>query len=172
MKIKSLILFGIILYASLFIGASDNAKEYILGATNFDRLVLGEGNFGEDPNTTADITGANDEYISNVSNGSWNFGAADLTTTGVLTAGSVTLGATGGDTNSFQKTPDTNREKFYDTTTITGVTTSSVFIVSPKKAGVPVAGDLLAWHVITGKLVVSRADTTTSEPDYSWERLR
>ncbi len=31
------------------------------GASNFDRLVLGTGNFGTDPNSTADITLQNDE---------------------------------------------------------------------------------------------------------------
>lgn len=134
------------------------------GATNFDRLVLGEANFGEDPNTTADITGQNDEYISNYTNGSWDFGSASLTTTGSVT------GSLAGDTNSFQKTSIAagNNEKLYDTVTISGVTTSSVFLVSIKKAGLPVAANLLAWHVISGKLVVSRADTTTAGQTYSY----
>ena len=136
------------------------------GATNFDRIVLGSSNFGEDPNTTADITGQNDEQISNYTNGSWDFGSASLTTTGSIT------GSLAGDTNSFQKTPDTNREKFHDTTTIAGVTTSSVFSVSIKKAGLPVAGNLLAWHVISGKLVVSRADTTTTGQTYSYLQIK
>lgn len=160
-KIKHAVVF-LPLIALLFIGAG---KAYF-GATNFDRIVLGESNFGEDPNSTADITGANDEYISNATNGTWDFGAAGLTTTGSI------AGSLAGDTNSFQKTPDTNNEKFYDTTTITGVTTSSVFIVSTKKAGLPVAGNQLAWHVITGKLVVSRADTTTAGQTYSYLKIK
>lgn len=136
------------------------------GATNFDRIVLGSANYSEDPNTTADITLQNDEYISNATDGTISFGSAN-----VLTTGSIT-GSLAGDTNSFQKTPDTNREKFYDTTTISGVTTSSVFTVSIKKAGLPVAGNLLAWHVISGKLVVSRADTTTTGQTYSYLQVK
>ena len=52
------------------------------GVTNFDRLVLGSGNFGTDPNSTADITFQNDEYISNATDGTLDFGAATLSTTG------------------------------------------------------------------------------------------
>lgn len=55
------------------------------GATNFDRIVLGEGNFGTDPNTTADITFQNDEYISNSTDGTLDIGSANLTTTGTAT---------------------------------------------------------------------------------------
>jgi len=61
------------------------------GASNFDRLVLGSGNYGTDPNTTADITFQNDEYISNVVDGTLNFGAANLTTTGSITGGATSL---------------------------------------------------------------------------------
>lgn len=61
-----------------------------LGATNFGRIVLGDDNIGEDPNPTADITGQNDEYISNYTNGTWNMGDANLTFTGdLLTPDSV-----------------------------------------------------------------------------------
>ena len=60
------------------------------GATNFDRIVLGSGNFGEDPNTTADITGQNDEYISNYSNGTWDFGSATLSTSGTISSATST----------------------------------------------------------------------------------
>lgn len=60
------------------------------GATNYDRLVLGSGNYGTDPNTTADITLQNDEYISNSSDGQISFGAANLLTTGTIGGGVVT----------------------------------------------------------------------------------
>lgn len=55
------------------------------GATNFDRLVLGSGNYGEDPNSTADITFQNDEYITNSVDGTLDIGSANLTTTGTVT---------------------------------------------------------------------------------------
>lgn len=55
------------------------------GATNFTRLVLGESNYGTDPAPTADIVLQNDEYISNSSDGTISFGAANLTTTGTIT---------------------------------------------------------------------------------------
>lgn len=60
----------------------------IQGATNFDRLVLGELNFGTDPNTTADITFQNDEYLTNVVDGTLstdgNFSLGNLFTLGTL----------------------------------------------------------------------------------------
>lgn len=55
-----------------------------MGATNFDRIVLGEGNFGTDPNTTADITGQNDEYLTNYTDGSWDIGSANFLLSGDL----------------------------------------------------------------------------------------
>lgn len=62
------------------------------GATNFDRIVLGSGNYGEDPNTTADITFQNDEYITNSTDGTLDFGAANLTTTGAISnVGAITI---------------------------------------------------------------------------------
>jgi len=67
--------------------------------TNYDRIVLGEGNYGTDPNPTADITGQNDEYISNSTNGAWDFGSASLTTTGALD-----LSATSSKRDSFTTT--------------------------------------------------------------------
>jgi len=63
----------------------------LAASTNFDRLVLGSGNYGEDPNPTADITLQNDEYISNYTDGTIDFGAANLLTTGTLGAGAATL---------------------------------------------------------------------------------
>lgn len=71
------------------------------GATNFDRIVLGEGNFGSDPNATADITLQNDEYISNSSDDTVsisgvlstnNITAAYLTATGLNLDSGVTVG--------------------------------------------------------------------------------
>ena len=60
------------------------------GATNFDRLVLGSGNYSTDPNTTADITFQNDEYIDNTTNGRLDMGAANLLTTGTIGGGVIT----------------------------------------------------------------------------------
>jgi len=60
------------------------------GATNFDRLVLGSGNYSTDPNTTADITFQNDEYIDNTTNGRLDFGGANLLTSGTIGGGVVT----------------------------------------------------------------------------------
>ena len=59
------------------------------------RLVLGEDNVSSvaDPSPTADIVGQNDEYISNSTDGTWDFGAANLSTTGTIT----TTGAVTGD---------------------------------------------------------------------------
>lgn len=59
-------------------------------ASHLDRLVLGSGNYGTDPNTTADITLQNDEYITNATNGTVGFGSADLLTTGSLSSTDVT----------------------------------------------------------------------------------
>lgn len=39
------------------------------GATNFDRIVTGSNNYGTDPNSSADITLSNDEYIDNATDG-------------------------------------------------------------------------------------------------------
>lgn len=60
------------------------------GATNFDRLVLGEANFETDPNTSADLTFQNDEYIENGTDGRIGFGAANLLTTGTFGSGAFT----------------------------------------------------------------------------------
>ncbi len=72
-----------------FGGAYSDKK--IFGATNFDRLVLGEGNYGEDPNITADITGQNDEYWTNVTNGRWDAGSADIYTSGSISIAGITM---------------------------------------------------------------------------------
>ena len=73
------------------------------GATNFDRIVLGSGNYGTDPNSTADLTFQNDEYITNATDGVLDAGSANLTSDGTNTfsrinyAG-VTTSAAGTDT--------------------------------------------------------------------------
>ena len=61
-------------------------------ASHMDRLVLGSGNYGTDPNTTADITGQYDEYWSNATDGTWDAGAANITNTGNITT-TATLSA-------------------------------------------------------------------------------
>lgn len=66
------------------------------GATNFDRLVLDGGSYGAYPNATADITMHNGETIDNDTDGQFDFGAANLLTTGTLSVGAATLtGLTG-----------------------------------------------------------------------------
>lgn len=78
--------FAILLFVFVTVGFA------VLAPTNFDRLVLGSGNYGSDPNPTADITFQNDEYISNSTDGTISFGAANLNSTGTSTF--TTLGAT------------------------------------------------------------------------------
>lgn len=178
MKSKHLILFGIILYASLFLlGAS-------FGVTNFDRLVLGEGNFGTDPNTTADLTFQNDEYISNETNGTLDIGSANFTMTGDMTGldsvsttklyagSSFSVGSNVGAADTFGVTWASNNQELMDTVTVTNGLTTSVYLVSIKKASAPVAGDLIGWAAIAGKLVVYRVDTTTSNLGYSWIKIK
>lgn len=64
------------------------------GATNFDRIVLGSGNYGTDPNTSADITLQNDEYIDNSTDGTIDFGSANLSSTGTLSGGNISFTGT------------------------------------------------------------------------------
>lgn len=66
---------SLLLFLSVIVMASGQAS-------NFARIVLGTANYGTDPNTTADITFQNDEYIDNSTDGTLDFGAANLTTTG------------------------------------------------------------------------------------------
>jgi len=70
------------LIALLMVGVLGNTGALQWGATNFDRIVLGSGNYETDPNITADITLQNDEYITNGTDGTIDFGAANLLTTG------------------------------------------------------------------------------------------
>ena len=94
----------IVLIGLLFIGAG----------TNFDRIVLGSGNYGEDPNTTADITLQNDEYISNSVNGRIDFGAANLLTTGTIGAGAATFTSLGAFTLTGALDADSNDITYVD----------------------------------------------------------
>lgn len=71
----------------VFIGLSVGVILALAAATNLDRLVLGSDNYGTDPNPTADITLQYDEYITNATDGTIDFGAADLITTGTFTYG-------------------------------------------------------------------------------------
>lgn len=73
----SVLVFSLLLYA---------------GVNHYDKLMLGEANYGQDMSpSTADIQFQNDEYISNYVDGTLDFGAANLTTTGTLAAASVTF---------------------------------------------------------------------------------
>jgi len=69
-------------------------------ASNFARIVLGTANYGTDPNTTADITFQNDEYISNATDGTLDFGAALFTTTGTYDA-TISTAVAGGETGVY-----------------------------------------------------------------------
>jgi len=162
---KNKILISFLLCAVLFIfGWALGSKT---GASNFDRLVLGTANYGTDPNTTADITFQNGGYISNYTNGSIDFGSANVITTGTINGKWI-----GGGWGQFKAiTNSANNQNKYDTLTITGVDTSYRFTATPFKAGLPVAGDLLACNVITNKLIVERADTTTANLRYAYNRV-
>ena len=59
--------------------------------TNVDRLVIGINNRGADPNPTKDITLQKGEVIDNSTDGTIDFGAANLSTTGTLSSGDVTF---------------------------------------------------------------------------------
>jgi len=74
------------------------------GATNFDHLVLGTGNYGTDPNPTADVTLQNDEYITNSVDGTIDFGAADLATSGTATFTSIGAGTLTGSLTATDST--------------------------------------------------------------------
>ena len=125
------------------------------GVTNFDRLVLGSANYGEDPNTTADITFQNDEYISNSTDGELNFGAL------VLNVPATVVGE-----NVFTTTGTV------DTVTISGATSSDIYIVSGKYVAGVDQQDVLQWKAETGRLLVYRLASGESAAAYSWLRLK
>lgn len=155
------------------------------GATNFDRIVLGSGNYGSDPNSTADITLQNDEYISNSSDGTISFGSAILSTSGALSsgtiissgdisgvdliadsaAGEIKLGVLSVGTASFTTT-DTE-----DTVVISGSLASDLYFLGINDA-TPVANDELSYTAVAGSLFVHRPAGTTSGLAYSWLRIK
>jgi len=89
-KILSWIMLGVLIGLCVAVFRYDVRDVVQAAASHMDRLVLGSGNYGTDPNTTADITGQNDEYWTNVTDGTWDAGAANLTTTGDLSFGTQT----------------------------------------------------------------------------------
>lgn len=124
------------------------------GATNFDRLVLGVNNFGEDPNTTADITLQNDEYISNATDG-------DVTIGGNLDLLSTSIGI-----DTFATTGTS------DTVTISGAATTDIYFVTGRLTAGVDQQDVLQWQALSGKLVVHRLASGESGLIYSWVRLK
>jgi len=97
-KMYEVVKLGVVVLALLLVGFALGS-----GATNFDRLVLGSGNYGTDPNSTADITFQNDEYIDNSTNGVLDVGSANITSDGsntlsLINYGGVTTSAVGTDT--------------------------------------------------------------------------
>jgi len=124
------------------------------GATNFDRIVLGSGNFGTDPNTTADITLQNDEYISNATDGDVTIG------------GNLDLLATNIGVDTFTTTAAS------DTVTISGAATTDIYFVTGKYTAGVDQQDVLQWQALSGKLVVFRLASGESALQYSWVRLK
>jgi hypothetical protein len=140
------------------------------GATNFDRIVLGEGNFGSDPNATADITLQNDEYISNSSDDTVsisgvlstnNITAAYLTATGLNLDSGVTVGQ-----DVFTTTAET------DTVVIPGASTADMYFITGNFTSAIDQQDILQWEALSGKLVVHRMAAGESALKYSWLRIR
>lgn len=117
------------------------------GATNFDRLVLGTGNFGTDPNPTADLTFQNDEFVKNSTDGTLDFGAAILATTGALDGGAQIVGI-----DSFLTTATA------DTILLTGVVVGDIFSFSEYTPAYSTAIDTVTYSYVTqaGKVIVTR----------------
>jgi hypothetical protein len=136
------------------------------GASNFDRLVLGEANFGEDPNTTADITGQNDEYISNYVNGQWNFGAANLVTTGTINTGALT-------TTTMKYGRDTLNGAVDSLKVSTFAATDYVQLTINWTSGVTMdTVDAINSAMSTGKLTLTRKDATNGDLVYDYLILK
>jgi len=125
------------------------------GATNFDRIVLGSANYSEDPNTTADITLQNDEYITNATDGVVS-----------IVSPTLTLSSTVRGTDAFTTTATE------DTVTISGATTADIYVVSGKYTAGVDQQDVLEWEALTGKLVVHRLASGESALGYSFIRIR
>jgi hypothetical protein len=129
------------------------------GASNFDRLVLGEANFGTDPNPTADITGVNDEYISNYSDGQWDFGAANLVSTGTLNVGALT-------TTTFIKGRDTLNG------TVDSVKNPNIaatdYVLFTIKYGATDTVEEFTPALTSGKLTITRVDSCNGALVYDY----
>lgn len=126
----------------------------LAGATNLDRIVLGSANYGADPNTTADITMQNDEYISNATDGE------------VEISGTLNLSATVYGENVFTTTAET------DTVTISGAAATDTYIITGEFTSAIDQQDILQWEAISGALVVHRMASGESALKYSWLRLK
>ena len=166
MKKSNLIIFILLGFCfQLFLGSVIHNA----GASNFDRLVLGSGNYGLDPNPTADITLQNGEYITNSTDGTIGFGSANLTTSGTIT-GTAMFGGSWGQFGII--TNSANLQSKYDTITIAGCDTSYRYVATPIKSTAPVVGDLLSCKTISGKAIFVRADTTTANLPFSYCRVK
>lgn len=125
------------------------------GVTNFDRLVLGSGNYGSDPNSTADITLQNDEYISNATDGVLE-----------LNAQTLNVNATVAGTNVFTTTAAA------DTVVVSGTLNTDIFVVSGVFTSAIDQQDILQVTAKTDTLIVSRMASGESALKYNWIRLR
>lgn len=137
------------------------------GATNFDRIVLGSGNYNSDPNTTADITLQNDEYISNYTDGTITFGSDNIAfgTANISFSGTLDVGSTMAFIDTFATTATT------DTHTVAGALPTDIFFVSPRGATVDTL-DVLAVKADTNKVIVSRPAGGTSGLPYQVIRVK
>ena len=125
------------------------------GVTNFDRLVLGSGNYGSDPNSTADITLQNDEYISNATDGVLE-----------LNAQTLNVNATVAGTDVFTTTAAA------DTVVVSGTLNTDIFVVSGVFTSAIDQQDILRVTAKTDTLIVSRMASGESALKYNWIRLR
>ena len=78
---------GVLIGLCLTVFRGDIGDFVYAAASHMDRIVLGSGNYGTDPNSTADLTFQNDEYVTNVTDGTLDFGAANMVTTGTFSLG-------------------------------------------------------------------------------------
>lgn len=112
------------------------ARAYF-GASNFDRIVLGSGNYESDPYPTADIVLQNDEYITNYTDGTVGI-VGNTVVTGKVTAsdsmrvhgplkitGVLKVPATVAYADSFSTTA------VGDTVNVAGLSTTDIPLVSP-----------------------------------------
>lgn len=148
---KNKTIFAFILIAVMVLGMM------AAGPTRFGRLVLGEGNYDDDPVTTADLVFQNDEYIDNSTNGTLDFGAGILLTTGTISSGAVT--STGNSSYAHVNATDF----------IASDTTSAVTIIGTTR----VVGGTGAFTTISGTNVTTTGwirtpDSNATNPAYSF----